>query len=192
MLRASWDRRDSAGIAWIRLARLTAGSSELRLRARAAYGRWCSSCSWCVRCCPRRRALGSVYVSNSGAANPSGTVSQYGIGAGGGLSPYSPATVAAGVHPLGVAVTPDGKSAGPCWRAASGIRKRLRGRECGGDRMVVSARPARALTSGATRWRREGVNPQEGVDHEHLAKEGLGLRAVVLRKRGSCGGCCVL
>jgi DNA-binding beta-propeller fold protein YncE len=55
--------------------------------------------------------VGSVYVSNSGAANPAGTVSQYGIGAGGRLSPYSPATVAGGVHPLGVAVTPDGKSA---------------------------------------------------------------------------------
>src|SRR6476646_9476021 len=45
--------------------------------------------------------------------------------------------------------TPDGKSAGFCWRAASGIRKRLRGRECGGGRVLVSARPARALTSGA-------------------------------------------
>ena len=53
-------------------------------------------------------ASGSVYVSDSYAG--SNSVSQYGIGAGGGLSPYSPATVAAVDHPLGVAVTPDGKS----------------------------------------------------------------------------------
>lgn len=38
------------------------------------------------------------------------TVSQYGIGAGGLLSPLSPATVASGSGATGVAVTPDGKS----------------------------------------------------------------------------------
>jgi hypothetical protein len=43
----------------------------------------------------------SVYVSNRG----SGTVSQYNVGAGGALTPKSPATVAAGNGPAGVVVT---------------------------------------------------------------------------------------
>jgi DNA-binding beta-propeller fold protein YncE len=55
------------------------------------------------------QAAGSAYVAND--AFP-GTVSQYAVGAGGLLSPLSPATVATGSNaPTGVAVTPDGKSA---------------------------------------------------------------------------------
>ena len=50
---------------------------------------------------------GSVYVTNNGGAN---SVSQYDVGAGGVLSPKSPATVAAGDVPGGVAVSPDGAS----------------------------------------------------------------------------------
>ena len=49
----------------------------------------------------------SVYVANGG----SDTVSQYDVGPGGVLSPKSPATVAAGAVPNGVAVSPDGRSA---------------------------------------------------------------------------------
>jgi DNA-binding beta-propeller fold protein YncE len=50
-----------------------------------------------------------VYVTNfEGNAS---SVSQYAIGAGGGLSPLSPATVAAGVGAFAVAVTPNGQSA---------------------------------------------------------------------------------
>ena len=52
------------------------------------------------------RAAGGVYVANSGSAD----VSQYAIGAGGGLSPLSPAATGAGQGPTGVAVTPDGKT----------------------------------------------------------------------------------
>ncbi len=52
-------------------------------------------------------AAGSAYVTNQN----SNDVSQYSIGAGGKLSPLSPATVAAGSSPDYVAVTPDGKSA---------------------------------------------------------------------------------
>src|SRR5256714_3042202 len=52
-------------------------------------------------------ALGSAYVANDGSAN----VSQYAIATAGELSALSPATVAAGSVPVGVAVTPDGKSA---------------------------------------------------------------------------------
>ena len=48
----------------------------------------------------------SVYVTNSN----DNTVSQYDVGAGGALSPKSPATVATGVAPQGVAVSPDGGS----------------------------------------------------------------------------------
>ena len=40
-----------------------------------------------------------------------GSVSQYDVGAGGLLAPLSPATVAAGFSPFGVAVSPDGQSA---------------------------------------------------------------------------------
>ena len=48
----------------------------------------------------------SVYVANSG----NDSVSQYDIGAGGLLAPLSPATVATGAAPFGVAVSPDGGS----------------------------------------------------------------------------------
>ena len=48
---------------------------------------------------------GSVYV-----ANGSGSVSQYDVGAGGALSPKSPATVATAGFANGVAVSPDGGS----------------------------------------------------------------------------------
>jgi DNA-binding beta-propeller fold protein YncE len=48
----------------------------------------------------------SVYVTNTA----DDTVSQYGVGAGGSLSPKSPSTVAAGRDPVGIAVTPDSQS----------------------------------------------------------------------------------
>jgi DNA-binding beta-propeller fold protein YncE len=47
----------------------------------------------------------SVYVANQG-----GTISQYDVGAGGGLSPKNPASIAAGPMPSGLAVSPDGRS----------------------------------------------------------------------------------
>jgi DNA-binding beta-propeller fold protein YncE len=49
---------------------------------------------------------GSVYVANHDSNN----VSQYDVGAGGALTPKSPATVPAGTGPVGVAVSPDGRS----------------------------------------------------------------------------------
>src|SRR6478672_590086 len=52
-------------------------------------------------------AFGSAYVANESSAN----VSQYAIATAGELSALSPATVAAGSNPDGVAVSPDGKSA---------------------------------------------------------------------------------
>ena len=53
---------------------------------------------------------GSVYVTG-GRQDLSGfSVSQYDVGAGGALSPKSPATVATGRYPSGVAVSPDGGS----------------------------------------------------------------------------------
>jgi DNA-binding beta-propeller fold protein YncE len=53
----------------------------------------------------------SVYVTNfpRGSVSPS-TVSQFDVGTGGKLTPKSPATVAAGISPEGVAVSPDGRS----------------------------------------------------------------------------------
>ena len=48
----------------------------------------------------------SVYVANSDG----NSVSQYNVGAGGRLSPKTPATVAAGDAPVAVAVTPGGRS----------------------------------------------------------------------------------
>ena len=48
----------------------------------------------------------SVYVTNA----ESDTVSQYDVGAGGTLTPKTPATVAAGTSPDAVAVSPDGES----------------------------------------------------------------------------------
>ena len=46
----------------------------------------------------------SVYVTNGGFASP-GTISQYSVGAGGRLSPKSPATVATGTDPSHLAMT---------------------------------------------------------------------------------------
>ena len=54
---------------------------------------------------------GSVYVTNIGYRGASNSVLQYDVGAGGTLQPKSPATVAAGDGPNGVAVSPDGGSA---------------------------------------------------------------------------------
>ena len=48
----------------------------------------------------------SVYVTNATSNN----VSQYDVGAGGALTPKSPATVASGTGPYGVAASPDGAS----------------------------------------------------------------------------------
>jgi DNA-binding beta-propeller fold protein YncE len=54
----------------------------------------------------------SVYVVNAGGLPPvAGTVSQYNVDpVTGMLSPKSPATVATGVSPIGVAISPEGKS----------------------------------------------------------------------------------
>jgi DNA-binding beta-propeller fold protein YncE len=55
----------------------------------------------------------SVYVTNefNNSGGPSsGTVSQYDVGPGGALTPKTPATVATGAGPQGVAVNADGKS----------------------------------------------------------------------------------
>ena len=52
----------------------------------------------------------SVYVANVGSPFTGDTVSQYDVGAGGALTPKSPATVAAGDQPGDVAVSPDGRS----------------------------------------------------------------------------------
>jgi DNA-binding beta-propeller fold protein YncE len=53
----------------------------------------------------------SVYVANSySGEGRNGTISQYNVGPGGKLSPKSPATVAAGRGPRGLALTPNGKS----------------------------------------------------------------------------------
>jgi DNA-binding beta-propeller fold protein YncE len=52
-------------------------------------------------------ASGSVYVANYFSQD----VTQYSIGAGGQLSPLTPDLVFAGTNPLGIAVSPDGKSA---------------------------------------------------------------------------------
>jgi 6-phosphogluconolactonase (cycloisomerase 2 family) len=52
----------------------------------------------------------SVYVSNNDFFAVAGTVSQYDVGPGGGLTPKTPPTVAAVHQPEGVAVSPDGKS----------------------------------------------------------------------------------
>ncbi len=54
-------------------------------------------------------AGGSAYVANL-TDGPTNGVSQYGIGAGGLLAAKSPATVASGLQPIAVAVSPDGKS----------------------------------------------------------------------------------
>jgi DNA-binding beta-propeller fold protein YncE len=53
----------------------------------------------------------SLYVANSySGEGRNGTISQYNVGPGGKLSPKSPATVAAGRGPKGLALTPNGKS----------------------------------------------------------------------------------
>jgi DNA-binding beta-propeller fold protein YncE len=52
------------------------------------------------------RAQPFVYVTDEFSSS----VSQNAIGIGGGLSPLSPPTVVAGTAPVGVAVSPDGKS----------------------------------------------------------------------------------
>ena len=52
----------------------------------------------------------SVYVTNPGGGTVPGTVSQYTVGPAGVLTPKTPATVAAGSIPIGVAVSPDSRS----------------------------------------------------------------------------------
>jgi 6-phosphogluconolactonase len=53
----------------------------------------------------------SLYVANGySGEGVNGTISQYNVGPGGKLSPKSPATVAAGRGPRGLATTPNGKS----------------------------------------------------------------------------------
>ena len=61
--------------------------------------------TWYEAATPNGRYL---YVTNNAAA-PNGTVAQFAIAADGALSPLSPATVAAGSYPTGIAVSPDGK-----------------------------------------------------------------------------------
>jgi len=64
---------------------------------------------------PHRAAVSpngrSLYVTNSSSDSLSGFVSQYDVGPGGALSPKTPAAVAVGPFPFGVAVSPDGRSA---------------------------------------------------------------------------------
>ncbi len=57
--------------------------------------------------CPAAFASSSAYVTNIGG----GTVSQFTVAANGTLSPKTPATVATGTGPDGVALSADGKSA---------------------------------------------------------------------------------
>jgi 6-phosphogluconolactonase (cycloisomerase 2 family) len=52
-------------------------------------------------------AVQNAYVANFG----SGSVSQFGVGVGGALTPANPSTVSAGVSPWGIAVTPNATSA---------------------------------------------------------------------------------
>ena len=52
----------------------------------------------------------SVYVTNPGGGTVPGTLSQYTVGPGGVLTPKTPATVAAGSIPIGVALSPDSRS----------------------------------------------------------------------------------
>lgn len=72
-----------------------------------------------ITCCPVVSATGnlprglavhpngeSLYVANSGAL-PTGTVSQYDVGGGGGLTAKSPATVPAGFAPQAIALGPE-------------------------------------------------------------------------------------
>src|SRR5690348_17039687 len=73
-----------------------------RTRAVSAALALLGLCSWCSVAGAAR----NVYVTNAG----DGTVSQYAIGAGGALSPLSPATVGSGSGPIGIAVTPNGRS----------------------------------------------------------------------------------
>jgi DNA-binding beta-propeller fold protein YncE len=58
------------------------------------------------------QAVAFVYVANEGVSAPTGpgSVSQYGIGAGGLLAPLSPSTVAAGSNSEALAVSPKGDS----------------------------------------------------------------------------------
>jgi DNA-binding beta-propeller fold protein YncE/PKD repeat protein len=77
-----------------------------------ARGRWCAP-SICLTVAallpsPAGAAI-SVYVGNDGTSGLNG-VSQFDIGAGGALSPKSPATAPAGPAPQWVATSPDGKS----------------------------------------------------------------------------------
>ncbi len=49
----------------------------------------------------------SVYMTDTGSGKSPGTVSQYDVGAGGLLTPKTPAFVEGGLYPLGLAMTPD-------------------------------------------------------------------------------------
>ena len=52
----------------------------------------------------------SVYVANFTGGEVNGSLSQYGVGAGGALSPKAPATVPTAPKPVRVVVSPDGRS----------------------------------------------------------------------------------
>ena len=63
--------------------------------------------SWRRSCrCPSARAAQFVYVSNFSSVN----VSQYEVGVGGLLAPLVPPATATASSPLGVTVSPDGRS----------------------------------------------------------------------------------
>ena len=103
----------------------------------------------------------SVYVANSGFAD---TVSQYNVGATGRWRPKSPATVAAGDRPLGVAVSPDGRAS----TSANTARQRLpiqrrRGRRARRRRARRRWPPARPDRGGGEPGRGERLR------HEHTS-----------------------
>jgi DNA-binding beta-propeller fold protein YncE len=82
--------------------------NEAELRRRSPRLRWLVLLlATCLAGAASAHAQPFVYVTNV----TSSTVSQYAVGAGGALSPLTPATVTTGVDPSAVAVTPDGKSA---------------------------------------------------------------------------------
>jgi 6-phosphogluconolactonase len=124
----------------------------------------------------------SVYVSDfyDPTVIGRGDVSQYDVGAGGGLSPKSPATVLAGSRPHGVAVSPDGKSVYVTNASSDTVSQY----DVGADGTLTPKSPPTVATGNAPFG--IAVSPARAPTHPEQCKRGGWRDFPQFRNQGSC------